>query len=342
MIDLQDLHKRYGNKVVLEGITETIESGEFFVILGPSGAGKSTLLKILAGIERPDKGRILVDGKDITNLPPEKRNVAMVFQNYALYPNMTVYDNIAFPLKMRRIKKDEIDRKVRRVAELLRITDILNMPVTKISGGQQQRVALARAIVREPSFYLLDEPLSNLDARVRFVARGELKRIQKELNGTFIYVTHDQKEAMSMADRIAVLHNGRFEQVGKPMELYEYPKTKWVGEFVGDFPMNFIPGKLLGEEEVEIGFRAEWVKIGKGDLKAIVESIESVGENTYLFCKLKEANELSTQIVLLSPERYNIGEEVEFSITRYRRYKDGILIDRIERTDEQREKTKES
>lgn len=319
MIELQDIHKKYGNKVVLDGITEKIETGEFFVILGPSGAGKSTLLKILAGIEKPDKGEIIVDGKDITNLPPEKRNVAMVFQNYALYPNMTVYDNIAFPLKMRHMKKEEIDKRVRRVAELLKISDILNMPVTRISGGQQQRVAIARAIVREPSFYLLDEPLSNLDARVRFVARGELKRIQKELNGTFIYVTHDQKEAMSLADRIAVLHNGKFEQVGKPDELYEYPKTKWVAEFIGDFPMNFIPGELIGEDS-EIGFRPEWVEIG-GDLKATVYSVEAVGESIYLFCKLKDI-----PIVLLSKERYDIGDEVTFKITKYRKYKDGTLV----------------
>lgn len=320
MIELQDLHKKYGNKTILEGITEKIESGEFFVILGPSGAGKSTLLKVMAGIEKLDKGKIIVDGKDITNLPSEKRNIAMVFQNYALYPNMTVYDNIAFPLKMKHMKKEEIDAKVKRVAELLKISDILKMPVTRISGGQQQRVALARAIIREPSFYLLDEPLSNLDARVRFVARGELKRIQKELNGTFIYVTHDQKEAMSLADRIAVLYRGKFEQVGKPMELYEYPRTKWVGEFIGDFPMNFLPGELVGEEKVEIGFRPEWTKIG-GDLKGIVESVESVGENTYLFCKIKE-----TQIIILSNERYDVGDEVTFSITKYRKFKDGVLL----------------
>ncbi|AWR96219.1 ATP-binding cassette domain-containing protein [Acidianus sulfidivorans JP7] len=321
MIELQNLYKKYGNTIVLNGISEKIETGEFFVILGPSGAGKSTLLRILAGIEKLDKGKIIVDGKDITNLPPEKRNVAMVFQNYALYPNMSVFDNIAFPLKMRHFKKEEIEKRVNRVAELLKIKDILNKQVTKISGGQQQRVAIARAIVREPSFYLLDEPLSNLDARVRFTARGELKRIQKELNGTFIYVTHDQKEAMSLADRIAVLHSGMFEQVGKPEELYEYPKTKWVGEFIGDFPMNFLPGNIIKEDDnIEIGFRPEWTKIG-GDLKGTVESVESVGENNYLFIKMN-----NIPVVILSNERYDVGDEVEFSITKYRKYKDGMLI----------------
>ncbi|WP_236748998.1 ABC transporter ATP-binding protein [Acidianus manzaensis] len=320
MIELQNLYKKYGSKVVINGITEKIETGEFFVILGPSGAGKTTLLRILAGIEKLDNGKIIVDGKDVTNLPPEKRNVAMVFQNYALYPNMTVYDNIAFPLKMRHMKKDEIEKRIDRIATLLKIKDILHSPVTKISGGQQQRVAIARAIVRDPSFYLLDEPLSNLDARVRFTARGELKRIQKELNGTFIYVTHDQKEAMSLADRIAVLHEGIFEQVGKPEELYEYPKTKWIGEFIGDFPMNFLPGSIINEDGIEIGFRPEWTLLG-GEFKGIVESIESVGENIYLFCKVKDSS-----VVIFSKQRYDVGDEVSFSITKYRKFKDGILI----------------
>ncbi|MFP3234059.1 MAG: ABC transporter ATP-binding protein [Sulfolobaceae archaeon] len=210
--------------------------------------------------------------------------------------------------------------RVKRVAKILGITDILNKNVTKISGGQQ-RVALARAIVRESSFYFLDEPLSNLDARTRFIARGELKRIQKELNGTFIYVTHDQKEAMSLADRMAVLHMGKLEQIGKPMELYEYPKTKWVAEFIGDFPMNFLPGKMMGEEGVEIGFRPEWVKEGN-DIKGVVESIETMGENIYLFCDVG-----GNKVTILWREMLDIGDEVTFSITKFRRFKDGVLID---------------
>jgi trehalose transport system ATP-binding protein len=210
--------------------------------------------------------------------------------------------------------------RVKRVAKILGITDILNKNVTKISGGQQQRVALARAIVRESSFYFLDEPLSNLDARTRFIARGELKRIQKELTGTFIYVTHDQKEAMSLADRIAVLHMGKFEQIGKPMELYEYPKTKWVAEFIGDFPMNFLPGKMMGEEGVEIGFRPEWVKEGN-DIKGVVESIETMGENIYLFYDVG-----GNKVTILWREMLDIGDKVAFSITKFRRFKDGVLI----------------
>ncbi|NON62730.1 ABC transporter ATP-binding protein [Acidianus sp. RZ1] len=322
MIQLDDITKRYGSKVILNGVTEKIETGEFFVILGPSGAGKSTLLKVFAGIEKLDKGKIIVDGKDITNLPPEKRNVAMVFQNYALYPNMSVYDNIAFPLKVRRLSKNKIDEKVRNVAKLLGISDILNMNVTKISGGQQQRVAIARAIVREPSFYLLDEPLSNLDARVRFVARGELKRIQKELNGTFIYVTHDQKEAMSLADRVAVLHNGNFEQVGKPLDLYEFPKTRWIGEFIGDLLMNFLPGKELGlEEGIEIGFRPEWIKEG-GELKGTVESVEVLGENVYAFCTVKDY-----RITILVRKTVDVGDDITFGVTKFRKFRDGKLLE---------------
>ncbi|MUN29606.1 ABC transporter ATP-binding protein [Sulfuracidifex metallicus] len=322
MIELKELIKRYGQKVVLDGISEKIETGEFFVILGPSGAGKSTMLKVIAGIEELDKGQILVDGKDISHLPPEKRNIAMVFQNYALYPNMTVFDNIAFPLKMKGMKKEEIQEKVNRVAKLLGIGDILKNNVTKISGGQQQRVAIARAIVREPSFYLLDEPLSNLDARTRFVARGELKRIQKELGGTFIYVTHDQKEAMSLADRIAVLHLGKFEQVGTPMELYEYPKTKWVGDFIGDFLMNFLPGNVIGIDGVEIGFRPEWVKVDDGEFNGVVNSMESVGESTYLFLEVKDM-----KVVIAAKGSFDVGDEVKFGITKFRKYKNGFMVD---------------
>jgi len=321
-VELIEITKSYGNKVVLDGVSEKIESGEFFVILGPSGEGKSTLLKIMAGIERPDKGRIIVDGEDVTNRPPEKRNVAMVFQNYALYPNMTVRQNIEFPLKMRKMRREEIEEKVAKVAELLGISEILDKKVTKISGGQQQRVALARAIVRNPSFYLLDEPLSNLDARMRTVARGELKRMQKELKGTFIYVTHDQKEAMSLADRIAVLHAGKFEQVARPKELYEYPRTKWVAEFIGDFPMNFLPGEVVGEGEIEIGFRPEWVRVGEGRMECTVESVEAVGEYRYLICVFKGYG-----MAILSREFKDVGDTVRFEIENYRKYKEGKLVE---------------
>ncbi|QKQ99048.1 ABC transporter ATP-binding protein [Metallosphaera tengchongensis] len=319
-VELIEITKIYGNKKVLDGVTEKIESGEFFVILGPSGEGKSTLLRIMAGIEKPDKGKMVVDGKEITNLPPEKRNVAMVFQNYALYPNMSVRDNIAFPLKMKGLKREEINERVEKVAGLLGIAEILDKKVTKISGGQQQRVAIARAIVRSPSYYLLDEPLSNLDARMRTVARGELKRIQKELKGTFIYVTHDQKEALSLADRVAVLHAGKFEQVSKPKDLYDYPRTKWVAEFIGDFPMNFLPGEVIGEKCQEVGFRPEWVSVGKGEYTCSVEAVEAVGDSRYLVCVFKGYG-----ITILSEDYYDVGDEVRFEVNQFRKFKNGLL-----------------
>ena len=322
-IQLVKLTKRYGSTPVLNGISETIEDGEFFVVLGPSGAGKSTLLKVIAGIERPDSGRIIVDGKDITDLPPEKRNIAMVFQSYALYPNMNVHDNIAFPLRMRRYPKDEIEERVKRVAELLNIKDILYKRVNQISGGQQQRVALARAIVRDPSFFLLDEPLSNLDARMRAIARGELKRIHMQLHKTFIYVTHDQKEAMSMATRVAVLHNGVFEQVGAPQELYESPRTKWVAQFIGDYPMNFLPGSVVGlGNDVEIGFRPEWVEVGKGGIRCEVSSLEVVGELRYLMCDYG-----GQQLTIMSREPYGVGDTVTFDVVKYKKYVNGLLVE---------------
>jgi len=321
-LEMIDIVKRYGKLTVLNGVTEKVMTGEFFVVLGPSGEGKTTLLRILAGIESPDKGKIILDGQDITDKPPEKRNLAMVFQNYALYPNMTVKDNIAFPLKMRKMKREEIEDKVMKVAKLLGIDKILDKKVTQISGGQQQRVALARAIVREPSYFLLDEPLSNLDARTRTIARGELKRIQKELKGTFIYVTHDQKEALSLADRVAVLHAGKFEQVSDPKTLYEHPKTKWVAQFVGDYPMNFVPGEIIGENVPEIGFRPEWVEVDKGNFPCVVQSVEAVGESRYLVCDFK-----GYTVVLLSKEYHDVNEEIRFEIIKYRKYKDGILIE---------------
>lgn len=324
MIELKDLKKAYGSTYVLDGLTENIETGEFFVILGPSGTGKSTLLKVIAGIEPLDGGRIIVDGKDITNLPPEKRNIAMVFQNYALYPNMDVFDNIAFPLKMRKMDKHEIDKRVKRAAELLGITEILRKKISKISGGQQQRVAIARAIVRDPSFYLLDEPLSNLDTRARFNARGELKRIQRELNKTFLYVTHDQKEALSLADRVAILHKGKFEQVGKPLDLYEYPATKWVGEFLGDFPMNFIPCERTKVEGCdEIGFRPEWTSVEPhGEIRGEVSSVEVMGDTIYISLKTEKG-----EVTVTSKEIYDIGDEVRFDIKKWRKFRDERIVD---------------
>jgi trehalose transport system ATP-binding protein len=315
-LELRGITKRYGKRVVAEDVHLSLEAGEFFVILGPSGEGKSTLLRMVAGIETPDAGSIFIDGREVTHLPPNKRNVSMVFQNYALYPNMNVYRNIAFPLKMQFFPAEEIEAKIRAIAKTLGITDILQSPVNRISGGQQQRVALARAIVRSPSVFLLDEPLSNLDARVRFTARAELKKIQQELGQTFFYVTHDQKEAEALSDRTGVLHLGRLEQVGTFDTLYNEPETRWVGDFVGDVPMNYLPDPE-GAPGEEIGFRPDWAELGSdGPLSAHVELAENVGDVHYLVCTTPQGN----KIVLRSVVRHGPGETLRFRIARAERF----------------------
>jgi trehalose transport system ATP-binding protein len=323
-LELSDVSKTFGKTVVAQHVNLTVEENEFFVILGPSGEGKSTFLRMIAGIEPEDSGTIQIDGKDVSHLPPNRRNIAMVFQNYALYPTLTVYRNIAFPLKLRYWDRASIDKKVRDVAETLGISGILDKPVTKISGGQQQRVALARAIVRDPALFLLDEPLSNLDARVRFTARAELKKIQRQLRQTFIYVTHDQKEAESLSDRVGVLHLGKFEQVGPFAALYARPRTKWVGDFLGDFPMNFLPGPRfgLGPDE-EIGFRPEWVALDQGKLSAAITAVDILGDTSYLACTLDDGS----SIVLKGDDRHPAGSMVRFDVQAYGRYRGGELIE---------------
>lgn len=305
-LELKNVTKIYGKTKVINDLSITVEQGEFFVILGPSGTGKSTLLKMMVGIEQPTSGKIFIDGKDVTRLPPNKRNLSMVFQNYALYPNMNVFNNIAFPLRMHH--RTNISQRVREVAEKLNISEILGKRVNQISGGQQQRVALARAMVRQPAMSLLDEPLSNLDARVRFSARAELKRIQQELEQTFVFVTHDQKEAEALGDRVAVLNHGEFQQIALYRELYENPANTWVGDFVGDFPMNFIEGK---------GFRPEWASVGSGEYSMVVESIESIGDVSFIFGR--DTN--GEHIILKSPEKYPIGTMVKFEINRFKDFR---------------------
>lgn len=304
-LELVNVSKSYGKIDVIKDMSISVDTGEFFVVLGPSGTGKSTLLKLIVGIEQPDEGKISIDGKDVTSLPPNKRNIAMVFQNYALYPNLNVYQNIAFPLKMHHRKN--VPTLVRDVAEKLNIKEILGKRVQQISGGQQQRVALARAIARKPAMFLLDEPLSNLDARVRFTARSELKKIQRELNETFLFVTHDQKEAEALGDRVGVLHGGRFEQVAPYKELYDSPDTQWIGDFVGDFPMNFI-----GNE----GFRPEWTTIGEGKNSLTVDTMESVGDIYFVHGTMESGN----GVILKSNKRYEVGESLKFSVTRSKRF----------------------
>ncbi len=246
---LKGLTKRFGNLVAVDHVDLKVMDGEFMVLLGPSGCGKSTILRLIAGLETPDEGEIWIGDRLVNDIDPTKRNVAMVFQNYALYPHMTVYHNIEFPLRMAGVAKEERRRRVLRIADLLGIKDLLGKMPKQLSGGQQQRVALARALVREPEVFLLDEPLSNLDAKLRVKMRFELKRLLKEELGiTTIYVTHDQAEAMTMADRIAVMNRGRILQVGTPDEVYNRPENTFVAGFIGVPSMNLIEGELVASD----------------------------------------------------------------------------------------------
>jgi len=343
-VRLVNVVKRFGNVVAVDHVNLDISDGEFFCLLGPSGSGKTTILRLIAGLEFPDEGDIYIDDKLVNNVHPKDRDIAMVFQNYALYPHMTVYENIAFPLIARKrqlkISDDEIRKRVVEVANMLGIEHLLNRKPSQLSGGEQQRVALARALVRQPKVFLMDEPLSNLDAKLRLLMRAELKRLQKKLGITTIYVTHDQAEAMSMADRIAVLNKGRVQQVGTPDELYNKPSNVFVAGFIGVPPMNMIPcrighrdkkpvimcegfEKILDEDiykeiefhgygpEILIGIRPEHLNISReavpGSIPTEVLITESLGSETIVNVKLG-----NTMVKAKAPPgvKYNMGEKV--------------------------------
>ncbi len=238
---MQGITKKYGNVSAVDDVSFEVKDGEFLVLLGPSGSGKTTTLRCIAGLEMVDSGKIIIDGSDVTDLPPGKRDVAMVFQNYALYPYMTVFENLAFPLRVRKFSKQEINSRVQEVAEFLKIAHLLERKPKQLSGGEQQRVALGRAIIRKPKVFLMDEPLSNLDAKLRIYMRAELKKLQRELKTKMVYVTHDQAEAMTMADRIAVFNSGRIQQLDTPLDLYTKPENLFVAGFIGAPAMNLIP-----------------------------------------------------------------------------------------------------
>src|SRR3954469_20677123 len=250
--------KRFGAHHAADGIDLDVESGECLVLLGPSGCGKTTLLRLLAGLETLDGGEIWIGDRRVDQLEPARRDVAMVFQNYALYPHLSVFDNIAFPLRTRHVEAGEIDRRVREAAARVGLPDLLARRPAQLSGGQQQRVALARAIVRNPTVYLMDEPLSNLDAQLRLQTRTELKRLHRELGTTMIYVTHDQSEAMTLGSRIAVMRGGSIVQIGAPLELYRRPVNTFVAPFLGSPPMNLIEDSRHG---ATVGIRAEDVVV---------------------------------------------------------------------------------
>jgi multiple sugar transport system ATP-binding protein len=251
-VEVKDLHKHFDGVHAIDGVDLATGEGEYLVLLGPSGCGKTTLLRTIAGLEQPTSGDVLIGGQVVTGLPPRARRIAMVFQSYALYPHKTVLANIVFPLRAARMPPEERERKARTAAGMLGIEHLLDRKPRQLSGGERQRVALARAIVRDPTVFLLDEPLSNLDAKLRASARDELKRFQQEIGTTTIYVTHDQSEAMGLGDRIAVMSQGRVRQIGEPVEIYDDPADTFVATFIGSPPMNLVP-----HGEVLVGFRPE-------------------------------------------------------------------------------------
>tara|TARA_R110002096_G_scaffold435518_1_gene661167 strand:+ start:1468 stop:2583 length:1116 start_codon:yes stop_codon:yes gene_type:complete len=246
-IQIENVFKNYAKTEVVKGVSLTVNDGEFMVLVGPSGCGKSTLLRMIAGLEDIDKGTIAIDGKVINNIPPKNRDLAMVFQNYALYPHMSVYENLAFGLKINGVKKKDYDPIIQETAKILGLTELLERKPKQLSGGQKQRIAVGRAIVRNPKAFLFDEPLSNLDAKLRIQMRTDLLRLHKQQKATSIYVTHDQVEAMTMADRIAIINSGVIQQVDTPLNVYNHPKNLFVAGFIGSPTMNFISGSISDE-----------------------------------------------------------------------------------------------
>ena len=246
-VEIRDVRKAYGATAVIHGVNVDIKDGEFVVLVGPSGCGKSTLLRMIAGLENITGGQISIGGRVVNDVPPKERDIAMVFQNYALYPHMTVYDNMGFSLKLRKADKAEIEKRVSQAADILGLKPLLERYPRQLSGGQRQRVAMGRAIVRDPQVFLFDEPLSNLDAKLRVAMRTEIKELHQRLKTTTVYVTHDQIEAMTMADKIVVMHDGIVEQIGAPLDLYDRPDNMFVAGFIGSPAMNFLRGKLGSE-----------------------------------------------------------------------------------------------
>ncbi len=300
-IQLKNLTKRWGSFVGVEGFNLTIADEEFLVLLGPSGCGKTTTMRMIAGLEEVTEGEVIIDGKTVNELEPKDRDVAMVFQSYALYPNMNVYENIRFPLKVRKVDRELHDEKVMRASAMVELDDFLHRKPSELSGGQRQRVALARAIVREPTVFLMDEPLSNLDAKLRVSTRAQIKNLQHELRVTTIYVTHDQVEAMTLADRVVVMNAGVIQQIGTPKEIYNKPVNSFVASFIGSPAMNLMHGSIsngifsgenvkiegLNKEhsgDITLGFRAEDASIVEsgGEISGAAFSVELLGDATMI------------------------------------------------------------
>ena len=340
-VSLRDIYKSFGQNEVIYGISCDIHDGEFIVILGPSGCGKSTVLRMIAGLEVITKGDIAIDGKVVNQLEPADRDIAMVFQNYALYPHMTVFKNMAYGLKIRRMPKAEIEKRVQRAAEMLELTEFLDRKPRQLSGGQRQRVAMGRCIVREPKVFLFDEPLSNLDAKLRVQMRQELRNLHETLGITSVYVTHDQVEAMTLGDRLIVMDNGYVEQIGSPLDVYEKPATYFVAGFIGTPAMNFFEVRtsrngqsveLSGTESLPIqphldpsirdkavvlGIRPEHFNLaeeGSGTMHMRVEHVETLGADTLVHGKSGENNTFFT-LRLPDIHRYQKGSSLSLSVS---------------------------
>jgi multiple sugar transport system ATP-binding protein len=284
-VTLSAVRKSFGTTPVVHGVDVSIEDGEFCVLVGPSGCGKSTLLRMIAGLEEISGGEVRIGDRVVNNVAPKERDIAMVFQNYALYPHMTVYDNMAFSLKLAGLPAEQVRARAHEAAQILGLMEYLERYPRQLSGGQRQRVAMGRAIVRKPQVFLFDEPLSNLDAKLRVAMRTEIKALHQRLKTTSIYVTHDQIEAMTMADRIVVMNAGKVEQIGSPLELYDNPTNLFVAGFIGSPAMNFLPEKRNGRE-VLVGVRPEHLEVATDGLTAEVVVVEPTGADTQIFCKV--------------------------------------------------------
>ena len=337
-LDLRGIRKSFGSTPVLDDVSLTVESREFIAFLGPSGSGKSTLLRIIAGLESADAGEVWLEGKRIDQLPPGKRGVAMVFQHYALYPHMSVRENMAFGLRNADVAKDEIERRVADAARVLEIEPLLERKPAQMSGGQRQRVAIGRALVKHPKLFLLDEPLSNLDAALRLRTRVELAQLKQRVDAAVIMVTHDQAEAMTLADRIVVMNDRRIQQVGPPMEIYSRPANVFVAQFVGSPAMTIAPAERIADEadiavlklgdgtvmktrvpaaalpagELRIGIRPEAVRVTRTGSKAKVELVERLGERTLVYARLTDGQPIIAEDA--GDSRVKIGDEVALKI----------------------------
>jgi ABC-type sugar transport system ATPase subunit len=330
-VTIQSVKKNFGEVAILHGVDIDIQDGSFTVLVGPSGCGKSTLLRMIAGLEEINGGEIRIGDKRVNDLPPKERDIAMVFQNYALYPHMTVRENMAFALALAKMDKPTIEAKVKRAAEILALAPLLERYPRQLSGGQRQRVAMGRAIVRDPQVFLFDEPLSNLDAKLRVAMRSEIKELHQRLKTTSIYVTHDQIEAMTMGDKIVVMRDGRIEQTGSPLELYDHPANQFVAQFIGTPQMNIVDSTALpalrdaagvtGPADGFIGVRPESVLVrpaGRGRLAGRVELVESLGADTLIYANVSAgpASERPVQIVARQNERTDLqpGDAVGLDI----------------------------